>query len=265
MAGVIGLSAAVECQRRGHHVILVEKSPEKRGSSLGNAGMIVPSHFVPLAAPGMVALGFKWMWNPESPFYIRPSLDPSLVGWGNAVYSLCHETACGSKCTTAPRLTYGESKLYVELSQEFDIGLEQRGLVMLCKTQAALDEEAHMAERSKELGIPADVLDAKGLAKLDPSITMDAVGGVFFPKDCHLQPDRFVAALLKKFQEGGGQIVDEVTVTGWQQDGSRLTALRTSQGNIAGEQFVLSSGIYSQSWPKPFRSIFRCRLARDIA
>ncbi len=59
-----------------------------------------------------------------------------------------------------------------------------------------------------------------------------------------------MAALLKKFQEGGGQIVDEVTVTGWQQDGGRLTALRTSQGNIAGEQFVLSSGIYSTELAK---------------
>ena len=44
-------------------------------------GMITPSHFVPLAAPGMVALGLKWMWNPESPFYIEPRLDWDLFNW----------------------------------------------------------------------------------------------------------------------------------------------------------------------------------------
>jgi len=44
--------------------------------------MIVPSHFVPLAAPGMVKLGLKWMWNPASPFYIRPRLDAELINWG---------------------------------------------------------------------------------------------------------------------------------------------------------------------------------------
>jgi len=44
--------------------------------------MVVPSHFVPLAAPGMVALGLKWMWNPESPFYIKPRLDPELARLG---------------------------------------------------------------------------------------------------------------------------------------------------------------------------------------
>src|SRR5258708_26217456 len=81
-AGVIGLSAALECVRRGHRVSVIERDPVRRGASLGNAGMIVPSHFIPLAAPGMIALGLKWMWNPESPFYIQPRLSWDLFTWG---------------------------------------------------------------------------------------------------------------------------------------------------------------------------------------
>jgi hypothetical protein len=27
-------------------------------------------------------LGLKWMWNPESPFYIKPRLDLDLMSWG---------------------------------------------------------------------------------------------------------------------------------------------------------------------------------------
>ncbi|WP_218280476.1 FAD-dependent oxidoreductase [Verrucomicrobium spinosum] len=59
--GVIGLSTALACLKRGHRVTVVEGDPARRGASLGNAGMVVPSHFVPLAAPGMVAMGLKWM------------------------------------------------------------------------------------------------------------------------------------------------------------------------------------------------------------
>src|SRR5579871_3711408 len=80
--GVIGLSAALECVRRGHRVSVIEYAPNRRGASLGNAGMIVPSHFTPLAAPGMIALGLKWMWNPESPFYVQPRLNWDLAMWG---------------------------------------------------------------------------------------------------------------------------------------------------------------------------------------
>ena len=66
--GVIGLCAALSTAlRRGHRVTVVERDAGAAGCSFGNAGMIVPSHFMPLAAPGMVALGLKWMWNPESP------------------------------------------------------------------------------------------------------------------------------------------------------------------------------------------------------
>ena len=58
--GVIGLSVAEACARRGHRVTVIDRQPQQRdGCSFGNAGMVVPSHFIPLAAPGMVALGLK--------------------------------------------------------------------------------------------------------------------------------------------------------------------------------------------------------------
>ena len=53
-AGVIGLSTAYYCARRGFQVTVIERNAAQRdGCSFGNAGMIVPSHFIPLAAPGM--------------------------------------------------------------------------------------------------------------------------------------------------------------------------------------------------------------------
>src|SRR2546429_585945 len=80
--GVIGLSTAYYCARKGHRVTVLDRgAADFEGCSYGNAGMIVPSHFVPLAAPGMVALGLKWMWNPASPFYIKPRLDRDLLNW----------------------------------------------------------------------------------------------------------------------------------------------------------------------------------------
>ena len=75
-AGVIGLSTAHYAMRLGHRVTILDRGlASAEGCSFGNAGMVVPSHFVPLAAPGMVALGLKWMWNPESPLYIQPRLN----------------------------------------------------------------------------------------------------------------------------------------------------------------------------------------------
>jgi D-amino-acid dehydrogenase len=76
-----------------------------------------------------------------------------------------------------------------------DFGLVKRGLLMLCRTEHGLEEEARFAGRARELGVPAEVLDARETAAADPGITMAVAGAVRFPLDAHLAPERFLAAL----------------------------------------------------------------------
>ena len=81
--GVIGLCSAYYALKRGFAVTLIEReAPLGDTCSMGNAGMIVPSHFIPLAAPGMISKGLRMMLNPQSPFFIRPRIDPGLMRWG---------------------------------------------------------------------------------------------------------------------------------------------------------------------------------------
>ena len=80
--GVIGLCVAYYALKAGKQVILLEREPEEGDNcSVGNAGMVVPSHFVPLAAPGMIALGLRWMLSAESPFAIRLRPSRKLMRW----------------------------------------------------------------------------------------------------------------------------------------------------------------------------------------
>ena len=86
--GVIGLCVAYYSLLSGKKVILVEKGPKDGDNcSAENAGMVVPSHFVPLAAPGMISLGLRWMLNPESPFSIRLRPDASMLRWLCLLYT----------------------------------------------------------------------------------------------------------------------------------------------------------------------------------
>ena len=77
-AGAIGICSAYYLSELGRNVTVVERGEVCSGSSYGNAGMIVPSHSTPLAAPGMMSKGIKWMLNPESPFYIKPRISLEL-------------------------------------------------------------------------------------------------------------------------------------------------------------------------------------------
>ena len=61
-AGVIGVCSAYYLQKAGRRVTIVERDEVCSGSSYGNAGWVVPSHSVPLAAPGAVLRCLRWMF-----------------------------------------------------------------------------------------------------------------------------------------------------------------------------------------------------------
>lgn len=243
--GVIGLSVASECARRGHRVTVIEPAPAKRGASLGNAGMVVPSHFIPLAAPGMVALGLKWMWSPESPFYIQPRLDLNLITWAWRFWRASTK-AHVQRCAPLLRDLHLASRAsYAQLAESYDFGLVKNGLLMLCKSQHTLDEEASVAARAGDLGIEAKVLSEGQVAELDPSITMDITGGVHYPHDCHLKPERYVAMLEQQIRTAGGELLYDTQVTGFKKHSRHLNAAITTKGEIEADDVVLSSGVWS--------------------
>jgi len=247
-AGVIGLCTAYYCARRGHRVTVLDRaSAEHEGCSYGNAGMIVPSHFVPLAAPGMVALGLKWMWNPESPFYIKPRLNWELFDWGFKFWRAANGEHVKRSAPLLRDLSFASRACFEELSglPGIDFGLVKRGLLMLCKAQHTLDEEAKFAARANELGVPAQVLDAKQTAALDPDVTMDVTGAVYFPKDCHLSPNRFMAALKAQCDALGVKFQWSTEVSALTHDASRITSARSGAGKIEADEFVVCGGSWS--------------------
>lgn len=246
--GVIGLSVAYECAKRGLKVTLLERNAAERDSgAFGNAGMIVPSHFVPLAAPGMVALGLKWMWNPESPFYIKPRWDAELFAWAHKFWRAANPDHVRRSAPLIRDLSFASRALFEEFAAlpGNDFGLVKKGLIMLCKTPHGLEEEAKFAARANALGVPAEVLNLKQLAQLDPGVTMDVAGGVYFPKDCHLTPDRFLATLQNQCVQLGVELGWNTEVTGWRMNGSRISAVVTSRGERAADEIVLCGGSWS--------------------
>ena len=248
--GIIGLSTAYYCVQRGWDVTVVERNSAQRdGCSFGNAGMIVPSHFIPLAAPGMVALGLKWMWNPESPFYIKPRLSPELFDWLWKFWQASTPHHVQRAAPLLRDLNFASRACYEELAAlpGVDFGLVKKGLLMLCKTQHGLEEEAKTAAQAVALGIPAEVLDARQTAALDLNVRMSIAGAVYFPQDCHLQPDRVVAALQAKLMMAGAQFLWDSEVAGWQcGPDRRIKAVRLQDGRVLeAEEYILCGGSWS--------------------
>lgn len=254
-AGVVGLACARALAARGHRVTVIDRNPERRdGCSFGNAGMIVPSHFVPLAAPGMVWLGLKWMFDPESPFWIRPRLDRDLFEWGWRFLRAANRRQVARAEPLLRDLNLASRGCYEQLADATtgigDFGLVKRGLLMLCRTEHGLEEEARFAARANQLGVPAEVLDARGTAAADPGITMAVAGSVRFPLDAHLAPERFLAALTAACHRLGVGFRWGTEVTRIRTAGRRIAAVESQGACDEADQVVLAGGAWSPTLVK---------------
>jgi D-amino-acid dehydrogenase len=244
--GVIGLCTALYCARRGWRVTVIERhGAERDGCSYQNGGMVVPSHFVPLAAPGMVALGLKWMWKPSSPFYIKPRASWSLADWALKFWQASNLEHVRRAAPLLRDLTLASRECFEELAREDDFGFVKSGVLVLCKTQHALKEETAVARQAAELGIPAQVLDAAGTAAVEPAIRMDVAGSVHYELDCRLAPDRLMASLQRRLQAAGVTFQWNTPVSGFINGSGRIHAVRIPDGEIPADQFVLSAGSWS--------------------
>ena len=238
-------------------VTVVERHGERRdGCSYGNTGMVVPSHFVPLAAPGMVALALKWMWNPASPFYVKPRLSLELMAWGMRFTRAASALHVDRAAPLLARLHMESRALYEELAATADFHFEKRGVLVLCRSAHALEEEAALVDQARALGLSAQVLDAQAAAALEPEVQIDAVGAVHIAEDCNVEPRVLMDALQRKCAAAGVEFVWHTQASGWRIAGHRIRALSTPAGDIDADEFVLCAG----SWSPPLARELGLRL-----
>lgn len=258
--GIIGLCCAHYLARAGHRVTLLDRGAGVgEGGAFGNAGLVVPSHIVPLAAPGVVASGLKWMRDPESPFYVKPRLSPDLAAWGWKFWRAGTKAHVERAAPLLRDLNMASRAAFEELdSQLGGFDFEQRGLLMLFKSEAALQEESHVVEQARRLGMPAQVLGAGEAQQRDPAVRMDIIGAAFYPDDCHLSPHKLLAALQSELEKGGADLRWKSEVCAWKLDGKRVRAavVASQDGErteIEADEWVLCGGSWSPAIARGLR------------
>lgn len=239
-AGAPGLCCARELRRAGFEVTVVDAAAPGSGCSWGNAGLVTPSHFVPLAEASLLWKGLKWMLNPSSPFYLRPRLDFGLLAWLGRFAWAARRSNCEAH-TLLLRDLLSESRRLFDGLADLDFGLEARGLLMLHTTPEGRAGNVHEAEHGVRLGLIPRLVAGAELDALEPGDLVRAGEAVFWPDDAHLDPARFSAALAREAKAEGVAFM-LATATGFVAEGSSVKALQTTEGGVPGDVFVLAAG-----------------------
>lgn len=245
--GIIGLSSAYYLAKAGHQVTVIDKGNFDSGCSFGNAGMIVPSHFIPLAAPGMMVKGIRWMFNSESPFYIRPRLDAALLRWGYLFYKSATQENVSRAIPALKGLSLLSKSLYLDWSKDlpFDFGYHERGLMMLYQTDEVEQEERDTAHLANQYGIEAKMLNPDEVQALEPDVRVEVKGGVYFPGDAHLSPQVLMGQLIKFLTEQGVTFTGNAEVSDFLVDRGEIDSVQTSKGSYSFDEVILATGSWS--------------------
>ncbi len=245
--GIIGLSSAYYLTKAGHQVTIIEQSEMKDGCSFGNAGMIVPSHLIPLAAPGMISKGIRWMFNSSSPFYVKPRLSGDLIKWGYHFYKCATKEHVARSAPSLKEISLLSKSMFKQLSTElpFNFGYHERGLLMLYQTKETEYEEIETAALANAHGIEAHILSAQEVQKLEPDVLVKVRGGVYFPGDAHVTPQLFVNQLKTYLKEKGVVIKDKTEVVDFVIESDRIKSVKAANEEFTFDEVVLATGSWS--------------------
>ncbi len=245
--GIIGLSSAYYLNKTGHQVTIIEQSNLKDGCSFGNAGMIVPSHIIPLAAPGMISKGIRWMFNSTSPFYVKPRLNSDLLKWGYQFYKHATKEHVTNSIPALKELSLFSKGQYQHLAKElpFGFGYHERGLLMLYQTKETEHEEAETAAIANDHGVEARILSAEEVQALEPDVRINVRGGVYFPGDAHLTPQTLVTQLIKFLTLQGVVFCTQTRVDDFVVERGKIQSIRTNHGEHTFDEIVIATGSWS--------------------
>lgn len=242
--GIIGLSSAYYLQKSGWNVTIIDRSDLSDSCSHGNLGMIVPSHFVPLAAPGMVSQGIRWMFNNKSPFYVKPSLNKHLISWGLKFIKSATAKHVENSARYLLDINIFSKKLYEELALEpgFDFAMEKKGIMMYYKTEKTGEEEVHLAEKAIQMGLDVKPLSQKEVQALEPQIELDVIGAVHYRCDAHLYPNHLIPQLIENIEKAGVSFITCSTAKQIIKEGNKIKKIITSLGEYDADIVVMAGG-----------------------
>ncbi len=242
--GVIGLCSAYYLQQEGYQVTVIERGDITDGCSFGNMGYISPSHFLPLASPGIIQQGLKWMLSSTSPFYIKPRLNLELMQWGLKFWKSSNASTVAKNAPHLNNLLQFSRSLITDLKNNLgdNFDLEEKGCLMMCKQQKTLDHEFHMADDAEKFGLQVERLDRAGVQALEPEVAIDVAGAVLFKDDCHFHPGKMMLALKAYLDKKGVEFRLHTTVTGFEKSNGRITGILTDQGKFESDEIIVSPG-----------------------
>ena len=242
--GIIGLSCAYYLQKEGNEVTVIDSGDITNGCSFGNMGYISPSHFIPLATPGIITQGIKWMFNSSSPFYIRPRLNWDLIRWGLTFYRSANNKILHQNTPHLNNLLQLSRQLLEDFKTDLGdtFGVTEKGCWMLYKNEKTGDHEKQMAEQANKLGLKTITCNAAQVQQYEKEVEVNVAGGILYLDDCYVDPRQLMQALYAYLKEKGVHFKLNEVVSSFEKKHDKIAAVISGNSKTVTDEVVIANG-----------------------
>ncbi len=248
--GVVGVTTAYFLAKAGHEVTLLE---EKDGlgleASSGNAGIIAPGHSFAWASPRAPRMLWESLRGAETAIRIRPTADVRLYTWGLRFLRECTADRARRNTLIKLRLCQYSQAVMNELvrAEQIEYHAIAKGALYLYRDAAELEAGTKKMALLAEHGQKQEILDARGVAQLDPvfePVQGKIAGAIRDVGDSSGDSRLFVENLARVCREKLGVVVKLGTrVSAVRGDSDRIDAALTSAGEMRADNYVLALGV----------------------
>lgn len=256
-AGIIGTSIGAELSRRGAKVAVIEKTAVGKGCSYGNAGWMTPCFAMPLPMPGMLLKSMKWLLNPSSPLYIKPSLSVDLAYWLVRFLKAMNELQARRAVENLVLLSQKSLTEYSKLGSKYpEINFQKKGLMMVSQTKQGVAAAVEELNYVNEFNVPGKVLTPEDIQAMEPALKETLLGGVYFSDEAMAEPYAVVQAMAQEIRQHGGEIFENCEMLDLIESQGSIKKVQTSLGDFKAKQIVVATG----SWSKDLAKLLRLRV-----
>ncbi|KHQ51648.1 NAD(P)/FAD-dependent oxidoreductase [Mameliella alba] len=251
-AGVIGAAIALDLQRRGRRVILIDRDAPGRGASYGNMASIAVTEFMPASRPSVWRQIPGWLLDPEGPICVRPAYMPRLIPWfwrfllASRPSKLRELEAQGAALCARALADTQEMLRDLGLSDQ----LSDTGCLSLYADETEFAADRERIEMLDRFGFDYEVLGHNQLHDLEPEIDGRITKALLLPDNRTVRdPFRIVTELVNRFEAAGGT-VERAAVAGFDRSGRIEAALLADGRRLECQEVVLAAGAFTARMAK---------------
>ncbi|WP_159462594.1 NAD(P)/FAD-dependent oxidoreductase [Caballeronia glebae] len=242
-AGIVGLSIALRLHLDGFKVTVVEKSEPMQGVSFGNAGYLSEANIFPPASPDMLRQLPKFMLSKDGPLVIKPDYATKMLPWAVKAVSALKPNSYQNILSGLASLTsvaYASFSELLEAANAVHLLTREGGLVAF-RTLAGLEAKSRALPTWNSFGLAAERLSADLIRDMEPELSNEIVGGIFFKNSGRCSNPRALGELYARrlIEDGVRFVRDEVR--GIEDVGSNVR-IHTCTETITAERVVLAMG-----------------------